>query len=313
MLAVTANKGQISVTEKEIPMGDGELITVTSAGICGSDLHLIEAGLSNVVLGHEFGGYTADGRLVAVRPTGECGTCHSCRTFTASTCTEATSRAHGIAIDGGLAQYVRVESSRLFEVPSTVSPSDVGIVEPLAVAIHGINRISPIPGSRALVVGAGSIGLLAAATLDARGIDVDIVARHPHQFAAAEQLGIRAVESPSNDYDYSFDAVCTQQSFDQCVAATRPRGTLLEFGMVWSPVALSNQFMLKEISIIPSIYYSHDHEHNDFEEAVQLLDSQPHIARAIVTHRFPLHEAAQAFDTAKNRHLGAIKVHFDFD
>lgn len=309
MIAVVSNKGQVELVEKEVPEGDGELITVTSAGICGSDLHLITSGLSGVVLGHEFGGYTSDGRLVAVRPTGECGICHSCRSFAASTCTEATSRAHGIAIDGGLAQFVRVEPSRLFEVPSTISPTDVGLIEPLAVVIHGINRVAPERGSRAVVVGAGSIGLLAAAALHFRGVNVDLVARHPHQFTAAEKLGVHAVETASTNYDYSFDAVCTQQTFDLCISATRPRGTLLEFGMVWSPVALSNQFLMKEISIVPSIYYSHDHEHNDFEEAIDLLSSQPHIARALVTHHFSLHDAQNAFETANNRQAGGIKVH----
>ena len=313
MRAVTSAQGKIELIEKESPSGDGELITVTSAGICGSDLHLISAGLSHVVLGHEFGGYTSDGRLVAVRPTGECGTCSSCLSLASSTCADATAKAHGITIDGGLADLVRVDSSRLFEVPSTIAPGDVGLVEPLAVVIHGINRISPAPGSRAVVVGAGSIGLLAAATLKSRGVDVELVARHQHQFAAAEQLGIRAIETPGVNYDISFDAVCTQQSFDQCITATRPRGTLLEFGMVWRPVALSNQFIMKEISIVPSIYYSHDHEHNDFEEAVALLATKPSIARAIVTHHFALDDAQRAFETASDRRAGAIKVHFHFE
>lgn len=313
MRAVVAQQGQIEVIEKDSPVGDGELIRVTSAGICGSDLHLISAGLSHVVLGHEFGGYTSDGRLVAVRPTGECGACESCRSLASSTCAEATSKAHGITMDGGLAELVRVEASRLFEVPSSISSSDVGLVEPIAVVIHGINRVSPPSGSRAVVVGAGSIGLLAAVALQSRGVDVDLVARHQHQFDAANTLGIRAIETPGKNYDYSFDAVCTQQSFDQLISATRPRGTLLEFGMVWTPVALSNHFMMKEISIVPSIYYSHDHEHHDFVEAIELLSKRPEITRAIVTHRYSLNDAPQAFETAKNRHAGAIKVHFNFE
>lgn len=313
MLAVTARQGQIELIEKDVPDGGGELIKVTSAGICRSDLHLISAGLSHVVLGHEFGGYTTDGRLVAVRPTGECGTCASCQALASSTCAEATSRAHGIAIDGGLAEFVRVEPSRLFEVPSTINASHVGLVEPLAVVIHGINRLEPERGSRAVVVGAGSIGLLAAAALQHRGVNVDLVARHPHQFAVAESLGIHAIDLPANDYDYSFDAVCSQQSFNQCIAATRPRGTLLEFGMVWSPVALSNQFLMKEISIVPSIYYSHDHKHHDFEEAIQLLATNNNIASAIVTHRFHLTEAQKAFEVASNRKAGAVKVQFNFE
>ena len=313
MLAVISAQGQIRVIDKDVPHGEGELITVTSAGICGSDLHLISAGLSNVVLGHEFGGYTSDGRLVAVRPTGECGVCNSCQSFAASTCVEATSQAHGITIDGGLAEQVRVDPSRLFEVPHTIAPSDVGLIEPLAVVIHGINRVSPPPGSRAVVIGGGSIGLLAAAALKSRDVDVDIVVRHQHQFIAAEKLGVRAIDTARTNYDFSFDAVCSQQSFDQCITATRPRGTLLEFGMVWSPVALSNQFIMKEISIVPSIYYSHDHKHNDFEEAITLLATHPNIARAIVSHHFLLDDAPKAFEIANNRQGGAIKVHFHFE
>lgn len=309
MRAVTATAGQVQLVERDVPGGDGELITVTSSGICGSDLHLVEAGLSGVILGHEFGGLTEDGRLVAVRPTGECGTCPSCLMRAPSTCPEATTKAHGISQDGGLAEFVRVEPSRLFELPASTDPASVGLSEPLAVVVHGINRVNASSGSRAVVIGAGSIGLLAAAVLKDRGVNVEVVARHPHQFAAAEQLGVTAIESPGKNYDYSFDAVCTQQSFDQCVSATRPRGSLLEFGMVWSPVALSNNFMMKEINIIPSIYYSHDNEHHDFQEAIDVLHRNPAITSAIVTHRFSLDESVRAFEVAADRKAGAIKVH----
>ena len=75
MLAVIAEDKVIKVVERDVPEGDDELIRITSSGICGSDLHMIENGLVRAVLGHEFGGFTEDGRLVAVRPTGACGTC----------------------------------------------------------------------------------------------------------------------------------------------------------------------------------------------------------------------------------------------
>lgn len=309
MRAVTSSNGNVQLVDKDIPSGDGELITVTSSGICGSDLHLVQMGLSGVVLGHEFGGRTADGRLVAVRPTGECGTCMSCLMNAPSTCAEATTKAHGISMDGGLAEYVLVDPSRLFVIPAETPETAVGLVEPLAVVVHGINRVNPTAGSRAVVIGAGSIGLLAAAVLRDRGVDVDIVARHPHQFSAAEKLGVNAVSEAGKNYDVSFDAVCTQQSFDQCVSATRPRGSLLEFGMVWSPVALSNAFMMKEINIIPSIYYNHDNEHHDFTEAIDVLHRNPHIVKTIVTHTFALEDVEHAFEIAADRKSGAIKVH----
>jgi threonine dehydrogenase-like Zn-dependent dehydrogenase len=312
MLAVVANQGVISVVEKDLPEGSGEIISVTSSGICGSDLHMIEAGLSGVVLGHEFGGTTSDGRLVAIRPTGECGTCAECTTGFSQTCSMAGRSLHGMSRDGGLAEFVRVDANQIFHIPHGVDPAAVGLVEPLAVVIHGINRSGIEKGSRAVVIGAGSIGLLTAAVLIDRGISVDIVTRHPHQAVAAEKVGARPVTEAGVNYDVSFDAVCSQQSFDACIQATRPCGTLLEFGMFWSPVTLNNSLMMKEITVIPSIFYGHNHHHHDFVEAVEILGRLSLLVDAVVTHRFPLSEAAEAFRVANDRKSGAIKVHLTF-
>ena len=309
MLAVTASQGKISVVERDTPDGEGELIAITSSGICGSDLHMIENGLSHVVLGHEFGGYTSDGRLVAVRPTGACGTCTHCTTHHSQLCADALRNSHGISRDGGLAEFVRATEDRLFEIPTGTDEVSVGLVEPLAVVLHGINRMNVQHGSTAVVVGAGSIGLLAAAVLRDRGVTVDIVARHAHQERAAEQLGVNPVREAGKNYDASYDAVCTQQSFDACIEATRPGGSLLEFGMFWTPVALTNPMLLKEITVVPSIFYGHTQEHHDFAEAVEILHRIPSIASAVVTHRFSLADAEQAFAVAADRKAGAIKVH----
>jgi len=309
MRAVTSSQGSIVVSDHEEPTGTGELITVTSAGICGSDLHLVASGLSGVILGHEFGGFTADGRLVAVRPTGECGSCPQCASGFPHTCREAAASLHGTSINGGLAEFVRVEPSRLVPVPDGTDPAIVGLVEPLAVVIHGVNRVPLIQGMSAVVIGSGSIGLLTASVLADRGITVDIVCRHPHQFEAAEKLGFNAVAKPGANYDVSFDAVCTQESLDACFNATRPRGSVVEFGMIWSSIQLKNQMMLKEISLVPSIFYSHNHEHNDFEDAVDMLVRHPEITNTLVTHRFSLEESIRAFEVANDRQAGAIKVH----
>ena len=309
MRAVISHEGSVSVIDKPEPAGTGELIRVTSSGICGSDLHLVSLGLSGVVLGHEFGGTTPDGRLVAVRPTGECGACPQCARGIPNTCASAAASLHGTSIDGGLAEFVRVDPSRLIPVNANVDPASVGLVEPLAVVIHGIKRSGVHTGMRALVVGAGSIGLLCAAALRDMGIDVDIVARHPHQADAATQLDAQVVPTPGSNYDISFDAVCTQQSFDTCVTATRPGGSVLEFGMFWTPVAMNNALMLKEITVIPSIFYNHNHATNDFVDAANMLHRLPHITRAIVTHTFSLEDATQAFKVAQDKHSGAIKVH----
>lgn len=312
MRAVYSSKGSVSLQEIDTPIGDGELIKVTSAGICGSDLHLIASGLSGIVLGHEFGGRTEDGRLVAVRPTGNCGACSPCTRGSTNTCRLALSSLHGTSIDGGLADFVRVDKSRLFEIPRHVDSSSIALVEPLAVVIHGINRVPLVAGMRALVVGAGSIGLLTAAVLVDRGIQVDILCRHPHQRLAAEALGATACEKPGKDYNVSFDAVCTQQSLDACIGATQTQGSVVEFGMIWEPITLSNTMMLREVSIVPSIFYSHDHSHNDFIDAIDVLSRVDSLSQNVVTHQFSLDDAVQAFAVASDRKSGVIKVHLHF-
>lgn len=312
MRAVVARDGIPTVIAHPEPGGDGELITVSSSGICGSDLHMLTTASPDVILGHEFGGRLSDGTLVAVRPTGECGTCPSCVAGHPSTCPMASTSAHGFSLHGGLAEFAQVDRSRLVPVPADIDPASLGLVEPLAVVVHGINRISPEPGSRALVVGAGSIGLLTAAVLYDRGIEADVVARHPHQAAAAEALGAKVVEGGKN-YDACFDAVCTQASLDTCVSAARPRGTIVEFGMVWAPVSLNNLFILKEITLVPSIFYGHDHQHHDFAEAVDVLYRRPAMTQTVVTHRYPLSDAAEAFRVAGDKSSGAIKVHLFAD
>lgn len=310
MRAVFAEQKSVVLRDIEAPDGDGVDLRVAMCGICGSDLHMIENGMRGVVVGHEFGGWLADGRLVAVRPTGECGSCSHCTRGRHHLCADAMTRSYGISMNGGLTESARVEESRLTVMPEGSRPRDAALVEPLAVALHGARRAGVPTGGRALVVGAGSIGLLTAAALRAWGVGCDIVARHPHQAAAAEALGARVVGRPaSSAYSHTFDAVCTQETVDLCIEATEPGGTLLEFGLFWTPVRMSNALLLKEVTFVPAMFYGHDHDHNDFTEAAAIVGADPAVADALVTHEFGLADAPEAFRTAADRSSGAIKVH----
>lgn len=313
MRAVVAAGGSVDVVDRDIPVVEGTPddveVQVTSAGICGSDLHLLDVGLRGVILGHEFGGRTNDGRLVAVRPTGQCHACTDCERGLHHLCRHAGASLLGIARDGGLTETVHVARERLIPMPEGVTDRNVALVEPLAVVVHGVERAVHEPGMRSLVVGAGSIGLLCGAVLADRGIAVDVLARHRQQRDAARALGLNPVDEPGLDYDLAFDAVCSQSAFDTCVTALRPRGSLVEFGMFWQPVSLSNALLMKEITLLPSIFYSHDHSHDDFATAADLLGRKPELADIVVTHRFALAEADAAFAAARDRSSGAIKVH----
>lgn len=309
MRAVISRSGSVAVEEIDDPSGS-HILQIAQTGICGSDLHMVENGMLPVAIGHEIGARLADGSLVAVRPTGDCGACDSCRRGFQSSCRTSTGTSYGISINGGLADYIAVDDQRIFPMLPGARPKDAALVEPLAVSWHGVRRVHPEEGTTALVVGAGSIGLLAAAALRARGLEVDIVSRHAHQSAAAEAIGARVIEKPkSYSYLSTFDAVCTQQTIDMCVSACMPGGKVGEFGMFWEDTRLTNAWLFKEVSLVPAMAYSHAEDHDDFRESADHLARNPHIADALVTHTFGLDDAVEAFRIAKDRKSGAIKVH----
>jgi threonine dehydrogenase-like Zn-dependent dehydrogenase len=283
------------------PLGDGVRVRVTSAGICGSDLHAVADGRLPVVLGHEFGGWTDDGTLVAVMPYAPCGSCAACARGDEQLCPTGTRAFHGGTRDGGLADEVLVDPRCPVPVPAGVDPEAVALVEPLAVAVHAVNRASS--GERALVIGGGSIGLLCAAVLADRGRGVDLLARHPAQIRAAEAIG--AGTTATGRYPVVIDAAGTASSMDQAVRAVVRGGRVVLVALPWEPVSVGVGLVLKEVSVLPAVYYSRA----EFEDAAELLGRHPELPAQVVTHRFGLDDAASAFAVAGDRAAGAIKVH----
>ncbi len=76
----------------------------------------------------------------------------------------------------------------------------------------------------------------------------------------------------------------------------------------WDPVAFGSGLLSKEARVLPATMYGHDHGVREFDTATSLLATRPEIADALVTHRFGLDDAAEAFRTAGDRAAGAIKV-----
>ena len=295
----------VDVAEVE-PEGDLVRVRVRSAGICGSDLHLIEWGPMPVTLGHEFAGVLDDGTEVAVEPQTPCLTCDRCRAGQVHLCRTLLSQAHGVSIDGGLADEVLVDRRAAIPLPAGVRLADAGLVEPLAVAVHGLH-VAPIEaGQRVLVIGGGSIGLCAVAALRHAGVDPDLAARHPHQIDAGERLG--ATASPGLDYDVVIDAAGSQAAVDQAFGAVRPGGTVVAMATYWSPVQVGLAMSTKEARLVPSTMYGHHHGVREFETGAAVLAATPELPDALITHRFGLDDAAEAFRVAGDRAAGAIKV-----
>ncbi len=288
------------------PGGDDVRVTVSSSGICGSDLHMASFGPSWAILGHEFSGRLDDGTPVAVLPAVPCGSCDRCRAGAEQQCRNALGSMYGVSLDGGLADETWVHPSCAVPLPDGLALEHAHLVEPLAVALHGINRAGVVDGMRVLVLGAGPIGLCTVAVAGHLGASVELEGHRPRRAAVGERLG--ASLHIGTDYDVVLDAAGTQSSLDRATDLVRPGGTIGILGTYWSPVTLGLSFQMKELTLIPSFTYGHHHGVGEFAEATRILDAVPDLDDALTTHRFGLDDAAEAFRVAADPDEDPIKV-----
>ena len=308
MRAVRASGKQVELVERAAPVGDGVRVRVRAAGICGSDLHMLAGGfLRDVVLGHEIAGVTDDGTPVAVEPLSPCGACTACVRGDYNLCERGPRIIHGVGQDGGMADEMRVPARALVPLPSGVALGDASLVEPLAVVLHGLRRAGLRGGERVAVVGGGAIGLCAVAAACAAGAEVALEARHDAQRAAGEILG--AATKTEGAYDLVVDAAGSETSLAKAAELARPGGRISLVGSYWTPVQFPGfALCLKEVDVLPASMYGRAGAMRDIDAAAALLAATPALPRAVITHRFPLEAAADAFATAADRKSGAIKV-----
>ena len=293
--------------------GPGVAVRVRSSGICGSDLHLAAMGPLPVILGHEFGGLLEDGTPVAVCPMIPCGSCDQCVAGREQRCRTLVQRIYGVSLNGGLADVAYVDEGCLLALPAGVDVADSALIEPLAVAAHGLVQAGLVPGpspgpaeGRVLVVGGGAIGLAVVAMARHLGIGVDLVARHEAQRGRGAALG--AGEPTGAEYQVVLDAAGTQSAFDRAVESVVPGGVIVEVGTFWDPVAVGHGLLGKEARLVPASMYGHHHGAREFEMAAAALAARPDLADQIVSHRFGLDDAPEAFAVAGDREHGAVKV-----
>lgn len=307
MRAVRCAEGRPAVVEVPAPAGDGVRVRIRSAGICGSDLHLVAGAFPiAATLGHEMAGVLDDGTPVAVEPVVPCGHCLGCLRGDYQLCERGPAMVHGTGLDGGMADEIRVPERCLVALAPGVDVRDACLVEPLAVAVHGLRLAGLGAGPRAAVVGGGTLGLCSVAAARAAGVEVGLVARHDAQRAAGARLG---AGEAAGSHDLVVDAAGTKSALETAVGLCRPGATLLLVASYWDGLELPGfALCLKEVRVVPASMYGHGPGGRDIDAAAALLARQPELARALITHRFPLDAAPEAFATAADRAAGAIKV-----
>ena len=307
MRAVRCPEGIPTVVDVPEPTGDGVLVTVASAGICGSDLHLLSFSLP-ATFGHEFAGTLADGTPVAVEPIDPCHVCDACIDGNTQLCVRGPSMAFGVGRDGGMAEKVLVPTSSIARLPVGVEASNGCLVEPLAVAVHGVRRGNIRGSHRVAVIGGGTIGQTALVVAQQTGAKVDLSARHERQIEAATRLGAGSLDG--NGYDVVIEAAGTASALAEAADRCRPGGTIVLLGSYWDgTVEMPGMAIgMKELTLVPAVMYGRSGPSRDVDVAATILAQRPELSDIIITHRFPLDAAAEAFAVAADRSAGAIKV-----
>lgn len=325
--------GKFEVREVETPTpGVSDVVVrVRNCGICGSDLHSFRGHfpmMPGLIMGHEIAGEVAEiggdvhgvqvGDRVAVEPLIFCGSCTWCRSGQYQHC--GSRSVLGMMAPGGFAEYIRVPATSLYKVPDSVPFDVAALVEPLAVAVHGLRLARLEGGERVAVLGAGTIGLMS--TLVARALgagDIAVTARYEHQQAAVRTLGARAVDpSALNEIESVLggqaDIVVetvggSADTLNQAIQIARPGGRISVLGLFIGQVPLSMGFaMLKEVSIIPAITYNRPGITSDFDLAIDIATRHASELAQLVTHQVPLEEVADGFAIAQDKSTACIKV-----
>jgi NADPH2:quinone reductase len=312
-----------SIEEADEPVpGEHEVVLdVAACGLCGTDLHTL-AGTNPTVRypitpGHEFVGTVsavgrsvddlAVGDRVAVDPSRSCGVCELCLGGRANICRKKGG--YGARYPGGFAQRVAVRRESCVRLPDGLGWRRAVLAEPLACVLHAAERIGPVAGKSALVLGGGTIGLLCATVLQASGATVTVSEPLATRRAIGERLGIPEVigaiePGTERRWDVVVDASGVARVIELGVGLVDRGGTLAIMGVAdpddrvqFSPHAVNWQ----ELTIIGSTSINHT-----FAAAVDFLARTPADLGAIVTTVSALERFGDALDAVRGRE--ALKV-----
>lgn len=200
MMAVSiARPGRAELGEHPSPRPrEGELLVeVTYAAVCSTDRKMVRRGQPvGRIPGHEVVGRLTDGRVVGVHPDVGCGACAQCVDGETIRCPKR--EALGIDRDGGFAEQLAVPEAHAVATAGIDEPL-VPLLEPLACTLHAARRLGVQPGERAVVVGAGAMGILAMWALQSLGLEVHVCQRGERRRAQALELGAQGVMGPDDN------------------------------------------------------------------------------------------------------------------
>ncbi|MEW6755006.1 MAG: alcohol dehydrogenase catalytic domain-containing protein [Candidatus Latescibacterota bacterium] len=325
--------GDICVERVPVPRpARGEvLLGVRAVGLCGSDLHYyLEGGIgsarvtSPLILGHEFAAEVLDpgaacalrpGTLVAVDPARSCGRCEWCLQGHPNLCPQVRFCGSPPDVHGALAECLTAPPTALFPVPVGLTAADAALLEPLGVALHAVDLAHLRPMESVAVLGAGPIGLLIVQVARLAGAGT-LYAADPLAYRAelAGRLGADRVSgthesvaewTDGRGVDVVLEATDSAAAPGQATETVRTGGRVVLAGIPREPTYCLDAATVRRKGLTLRAVRRMKHA---YPRALQMADSGRVNLRPLVTHRFPLSRAAEAFALQAARADGVIKT-----
>lgn len=337
-VAVMNGIGKMEFEECEIPKpkADEVLVKLEYVGICGSDLHYYETGAIGdyvveppFVLGHEPGGTVVEvgenvshlkiGDRVALEPGKTCGHCEFCKQGKYNLCPDVVFFATP-PVDGVFQEYVAHEADLCFKLPENVSTLEGALIEPLAVGFHAAIQGDAHLGQKAVVMGAGCIGLVSMMALKARGVsEVYVVDVMQKRLEKAMELGASGVINGAKEdvlervrqltdgkgMDLVIETAGTEITTRQAIHMAKKGSNIVLVGYSKSgEMTLPMSLVLdKELTFKTVFRYRHI-----YPMAIDAVASGKVNLKGIVTDIFPLDEVQKAMDYSVNNKADIVKA-----
>lgn len=313
--------GDLRIHEEADPVAsDAEkLIRIKAVGICGSDLHWFSEGSIGdaklerpLILGHEFAGETEGGQRVAIDPAIPCGHCEFCEQGDPNLCANLIFAGQG-RDDGALREWIAWSEKSLFPIPDSISDADGAMLEPLGIAIHTVDLAKLKAGMTVGVFGCGPIGLLIIQMAKLSGAaHIFATDKLVHRLDAATGFGasqvlfagdnsrLSQIRAATNEHgvDVAFEAAGVQEAVDDAVAAVRPGGKVILAGIPDDDRTSFSASVARRKGLTIKLVRRMKHT---YPRAIELVSKGLVEVRSLVTHRFPLAEAREAFAVAERR------------
>lgn len=337
-VAVMNGIGKMGFQERDIPIpkADEVLVKLDYVGICGSDLHYYETGAIGdyvveppFVLGHEPGGIVVEvgkdvqhlkiGDRVALEPGKTCGHCEFCKEGKYNLCSDVIFFATP-PVDGVFQEYVAHEAELCFKLPENVSTLEGALIEPLAVGFHAAIQGDAHLGQKAIVMGAGCIGLVSMMALKARGVsEVYMVDIMDKRLEKAMELGATKVINGAKEdviervkqltdkkgVDLIIETAGTEITTRQAIQIAKKGSSIVLVGYSKSgEMTLPMSLVLdKELTLKTVFRYRHI-----YPIAIDAVASGKVNLKGIVTDIFPLDEVQKAMDYSVNNKADIVKA-----